>query len=320
MPFTLIKGTFHVVNYSPDGDSVRFKPANLALLQTLSGAKPNVNARGHTQLRIEAIDALETHYAPPSGGGVLHQPLVLAYAARVALLAYVNITGVVWDAKQSTVVAANDGTPGYILARSVEKNGRPVAFVFAGDAPEADGALVLLDEARMQTSFNYLALAQGLAYPTYYTGLFFDLRNAMTAAVVKARQQKLGIHRDDVTTKGVTINSLAIVIDQFPILPKLFRRISEYVGSVGSIKGFKESLAKAKEPVYDLRQGNFTHFDTFIEQKGNRIRLTRRPEELVFDELPTQPVPAFSLLLSRAELLLLEDDVRLVSETLAVSL
>lgn len=319
MPFTLIKGTYHVVNYSPDGDSIRFKPANPVLLQTLTGARPKVNARGHVQLRIEAIDALETHYAPPSGGGVLHQPLALAHAARVVLLTYVNITGVVWDVKQSTVVAANDGTPGYILARSVEKNGRPVAFVFAGDAPEADGVAVHLDVTRMQTSFNYLALTQGLVYPTYYTGLFFDLRNAMTAAVVKARQQKLGIHRDDRTTKGVTINSLATVTDDFPILPKLFRRIAEYVVNVGSIKGFKENLAKAKEPVYDLRQQNFTHFDTFVEQKGNRIRLTRRPEELIFDEQPTQVVPAFSRLISRAELVL-TDDVTLVSEVLEVSL
>lgn len=322
MPFTLINGTYHVVNYSPDGDSIRFKPTNPALLQTLSGFKPKVNARGHVQLRIEAIDALETHYAPPGAGGSLHQPLALAQAARLALLTYVNITNVVWDARESTVVAANDGTPGYILARSVEKNGRPVAFVFAGNAPDADGASVYLDEAQMRTSYNYEALAQGLVYPTYYTGLFFDLRDAMTAAVVKARGQKLGVHRADVTTKGVTLHSLAVLTDTSPILPKLFRRISEYMVNVGTIKGFKENLAKAKEPVYDLRQNNFTHFDTFVEQKDNRIRLTRRPEELVFDEMPTQTVPAFSRLMSRAERVSADatDDVTLVSEALEVSL
>ena len=29
MPFNLIKGTFHVVGYSPDGDSIRFRAEDL---------------------------------------------------------------------------------------------------------------------------------------------------------------------------------------------------------------------------------------------------------------------------------------------------
>ena len=274
MPFTLIKGTYHVVNYSPDGDSIRFMPANPALLQQLSGPKPTINARGHVQLRIEAIDALETHYSPPSGGGPLHQPLALAQAARMALLDFVNITNV----------------------------------VFAGNAPEADGASVTLQEQRLKQSFHYRALAQGLAYPTYYKGLFFDLRDVLTNAVVQARKQKLGVYRNDATATGVVVNSLSVITTDHPILPKLFRRMSEYLVNTGSIKGFKQVMAKAKEPVYDLRQQNFTHFDTFIEQKGERIKLTRLPEELVFDEMPTQLTPAFSLLLSDPDLLSLSDD------------
>ena len=297
MPFTLIKGTYHVLNYSPDGDSVRFMPATPALIKNLSGARAKINARGHVQLRIEAIDALETHYSPPSGGGPLNQPLALAHAARTALLDCLSIKNVVWSQNGNTVVSATDGTPGYILARSVEKNGRPVAFVFAGGAPEADGASVVLDVQRMQSSFNHQALLRGLAYPTYYKGLFFDLRTALTAAVVQARTQKLGVHRDDITTAGAVISSLSVITNDRPILPKLFRRMSEYMVNFGSIRGFKQKLALAKEPVYDLRQQNFTHFDTFVEQIGERIKLTRRPEELIFDETPTQLTPAFSLLM-----------------------
>lgn len=308
MPFTLIKGTYHVLNYSPDGDSIRFMPTTPALIQTLSGGRPKVNARGHVQLRIEAIDALETHYSPPSGGGPLSQPVALAHAARTALLDFLSITNVIWSQNGGTVVSATDGTPGYILARSVEKYGRPVAFVFAGDAPEADGALVVLDAERMQSSFNCQALLRGLAYPTYYKGLFFDLRTALTAAVVQARSQKLGVYRDDITTIGAVISSLSIITDDRPILPKLFRRMSEYMVNFGSIRGFKQKLAMAKEPVYDLRQQNFTHFDTFIEQRGERIKLTRRPEELIFDETPTQTVPAFSLLMDEPNLAFSSDD------------
>lgn len=324
MPFTLIKGTYHVLNYSPDGDSIRFKPTNPALLQRLSGPAPKMNVRGHVQLRIEAIDALETHYSPPSGGGPLHQPLPLAHAARTALIDFVKITNVVWDQNGNTVVSAKDGTPGYMLARSVEKYGRPIAFVFVGKASEADGASVMLQEQRMKQSFNYQALAQGLAYATYYKGLFFDLRTALTSAVGKARQQKLGVHRDD-ATGSVVVSSLAVITNDRPILPKLFRRMSEYLVNVGSIKNFKQNLAKAKEPVYDLRQQNFTHFDTFIEQKGDRIKLTRLPEELIFDEMPTQLVPAFSLLMSGSDLLLpsaddeTDEDLVAADQTLVLS-
>ena len=325
MPFTLIKGTYHVLNYSPDGDSIRFMPTNSALIRTLSGPAPKINARGHVQLRIEAMDTLETHYSPPSGGGALNQPLALAHAARTALINFVKITNVVWSENGNTVVSAQDGTLGYILARSVEKYGRPIAFVFAGSAPEADGASVMLDEQRMKQSFNYQALAQGLAYPTYYKGLFFDLRTALTNAVVQARKQKLGVHRYDITsTTGIVVSSLSVITTDRPIMPKLFRRMSEYLVNVGSIKGFKQKLAMAREPVYDLRQQNFTHFDTFIEQKGERIKLTRRPEELIFDEMPTQPVPAFSLLMSDLELPLLPDggdevNVVVVDQTFVLS-
>ena len=321
MPFTLIKGTYHVRNYSPDGDSIRFMPTNPALMGSLNGPAPKINARGHVQLRI---DTLETHYSPPSGGGPLNQPLALAHAARTALLDFVKITNVVWSPNGNTVVAANDGTTGYILARSVEKYGRPIAFVFAGNAPETDGTSVVFDVQRMQQSYNYHAVARGLAYVTYYKGLFFDLRNALTAAVVLARKQKLGVYRNELTTTGVVVSSLAAITTDRPILPKLFRRMSEYMVNFGSITGFKQLMARAKEPVYDLRQQNFTHFDTFIEQKGERIKLTRRPEELIFDEMPTSPAPALSLLLmGDSDLLLPPPDVNVlvvdIDQTLVLS-
>jgi len=62
MAFFLIKGTFHVKGYSPDGDSIRFRARNPDNWKKLSGPAVALNARGHAQLRIEAIDALETHY------------------------------------------------------------------------------------------------------------------------------------------------------------------------------------------------------------------------------------------------------------------
>ncbi|SFE85681.1 hypothetical protein [Nitrosomonas sp. Nm166] len=110
-------------------------------------------------------------------------------------------------------IAAQDGVPGYILSRTTEKNHRPVAFVFAGDAQEEDGAQVFLRSNRLEDSVNYKSTLAGLAYPTYYTGLFSDLRKKVTSAVDKARKGGKGIWPKDKTTQGFTVSSLASVTD-----------------------------------------------------------------------------------------------------------
>ncbi len=300
MPFTLIKGTFHVRNYSPDGDSIRFQPDNAALLMKLPGGLPKFNARNHVQLRIEAIDALETHYNPASGGGTLHQPLKPAHLAADKLLDFVGITGVEWDKARRTVFAANDATRGYILTRSIEKYGRPVAFVFAGETPERDGSAIFLDIEQLTQSFNFIALANGYAYATFYEGLFSDLRRELSKAAATARKLKRGVYRTDKTSQGFDARSLKSITEEHAILPKLFRRLSEYMVNYGTSAGFKKQLEASREPVLDLRNCHFTHFDTFVEQEEGsiQIRLSRLPEELVFDPMPFRPANAFSAMMT----------------------
>ncbi len=116
MAFKLIKGTFHVVGYSPDGDSVRFKPNNPENLKLLSGAKARMNSKGHVQLRLEAIDTLETHFQS------LHQPLDLANAAMTHLMDSIEIDGIKWNSSQTQVVEANDNTLGYIFTREISSH------------------------------------------------------------------------------------------------------------------------------------------------------------------------------------------------------
>lgn len=303
MPFTVIEGTFHVVNYSPDGDSIRFGPKNPATLRRLDGAMPRVNARGHVQLRIEGIDTLETHYNPAGGGGTLRQPRALADAAADRLLDFLGVRNVVWNAARSTVVSADDGTPGFILSRSVEKNGRPVAFVFTGNPPADDGEAFRLEADFLERSYNLSALAEGLAYPTYYWGLFSDLRDAMTLACREARTARLGIHAEDSTNAGFDVQTVGALTDRLVILPKLFRRLTEYVVSTGTAVGFKEALAENREPVLHVPKANFTHFDTFVEQAdgSSRIRLTAPPEDLVFDPMPARPTNQFAELIEERE-------------------
>src|SRR5262245_50855131 len=124
MPFRVIRGTFHVLGYSPDGDSIRFAAENESRWALLSGPPVRLNGKRHAQLRLEAIDTLETHFLN------LHQPPDLAVKALDFLLHTVGITGVQWDALMTTIAAANDATPGYIVSRTTEDNGRPVAFAF----------------------------------------------------------------------------------------------------------------------------------------------------------------------------------------------
>lgn len=62
--YEVIKGSFVIKNYEPDGDSVRFIADNLDLYQNLHGSyriKPS-RKDGSVQLRFEAVDAPEIHY------------------------------------------------------------------------------------------------------------------------------------------------------------------------------------------------------------------------------------------------------------------
>lgn len=291
MPFTLIKGTLRVVGLSPDGDSIRFVPDNPALVHNLPGPR-DARPKPSAQLRLEGIDTLETHYAGR------HQPERWAHAAVDRLLEFVGVRDVVWDAKHSTVTSATDMVRGWILSREREKNRRPVAFLFPGDTAQPDGSPVRLTPDLLQDSYNYAAVVEGLAYPTYYQKLFSDLRGALTDGVSTARSAGRGLWPEDGTTIGFDATDLGVIIDQVPIMPKLFRRLSDYMAATGSAVGFKEELASANEPVLDLRSQNFTHFDTFVEQApgSTHIRLTVLPEQLVFDPMPARPTNNFALM------------------------
>jgi endonuclease YncB( thermonuclease family) len=277
MPFFIIKGTFHVVGYSPDGDSIRFQADNEANWAKLTGPPVTLNARRHAQLRLEAIDTLETHYRNT------HQPFTLATRALDFLLQGLNITGVQWDVLRTRVTEANDGTEGYIISRNVEQNRRPVAFVFAGAPPATDGSSIFLDADRLSQSLNYQSVEAGLAYPTYYKGLFSDLRAALTEAASRARQANLEIWAADRTNTGFAVESLESISEEHIILPKLFRRLAEYLEVGGSVVGFKEFLDAKAEGITIISAAHFTHFDTVVEVDGNVVRMTEPPENLVFE-------------------------------------
>ena len=52
------------------------------------------------------------------------------------------------------------------------------------------------------------------------------------------------------------------------ILPKLFRRIVDYMDGGGGIEGFDDYLAAKQEQVLMLPEGHFTHFDNIVNIEG----------------------------------------------------
>ena len=186
-PFVVIRGTYHVKNYEPGGDSIRFQPDDPGDWDRIRARhRARANAKGQAQLRIEAIDAMETHFAAGGIVRTVHQPLGLADAARDRLLALLGITDVVVAADHSHITDARDGTAGYIVSRDVDQYGRPIAF--AGEPPAGDPDNFFLDANHLRSSVNHQLAAEGLVYPTYYTGLFTSLREAITTAVDRARE------------------------------------------------------------------------------------------------------------------------------------
>lgn len=302
MPFTLIQGTFHLVNqtqngnatgFEPDGDSIHFKPFDPSLLDVLTQlSQPyRLTNIGSVMLRFEGIDALELHYRPSSGGENTHQPRPLGDAARDFLTGELNLNPVSYAQPRNIRVkppVQRDATPGYILSRSLEVHGRPVSFAFAGAAPEADGSQVFLNVQRFKKSLNYKLVANGFAYPLFYDTFFIDLRNSLTAAVQAARQGTMGIWSKDRTTSGVKANTQAKLEADGVVFPKIFRRLTDYLAETGGgLAGFKAWLAAKGERVQDINPNsstftNNTGFDNLVKVQGNKVKLTQKPEHIVF--------------------------------------
>lgn len=276
MPFTIIRGTYHVRGYQPDGDSVRFAALDDSHWQKLRG-RVALNARGHAQLRLEAIDTLETHYLGQ------HQPLGPATRALDFLLHELGISAAHFDPLMMNTVDAEDGTPGFIVAREAEKYGRPIAFAFAGSPPEPDGTTIFLTPERLRESLNFKSVAEGLAYPTYYAGLFPDLREELTAAANAARAARRELWADDVTTTGFEVRDMTDITERHVIMPKLFRRLVEFLRGGGSVDTFKQFLEAREEEILILATSHFTHLDTVVDVHCGRVRMTVLPQEIVFD-------------------------------------
>jgi endonuclease YncB( thermonuclease family) len=286
MPMLCLAGTYRILATEPDGDSIRFYPGDPALWSRVPGTNAvRTNAGGGAQVRLDGIDALETHYTPP-GGMRRHQPLEFAHKARDELLRWLGFRAVQReDEKVATATPAE--LPGFLLTRGADLYGRCVALAGRGDPPGASGTEVRVNLALLRRTANHRLVKTGLAYPTFYLRLFADLRTEL-ADQARAARPGTGLWASDRTEKGITVAGLATLTDEAVILPKLFRRLVDYLAlndDDPSLGGFSAYLEQRGDPVLVLSTGDFTGFDSVVRVAGQTVRLTTEPENLVFQEL-----------------------------------
>ena len=258
MTFKLIAGHFDIKGSRPDGDTISFRPDDKNLLFMLKGKKPDIKKNGTVSVRFEGIDTMELGAMKPFPS----------------------------EAKKSNLELcgiSNGGTSrGYILSNHTGSHGRPIAFVYLGDAGKfGDDKDVWLDTFHMKKSVNYEQLKRGHAFPMFYYTLYADLRKELVKQTSQARKNKQNVWSQDVTNKWVTwkgsLNTLP------PLFPKLWRRLQRYIaGNPNSLSEFNHYLRSRKDRVFIVSENKETGFDDVVEISNKKFRMKYLPEDMIF--------------------------------------
>jgi endonuclease YncB( thermonuclease family) len=291
VPFLrVLKGKLTVVGKSPDGDSIRFIPARPALLDDLYRGDRVRASRvdGSVQLRLEGVDSPETHYggdAQPHG-----EP------ARDWLLEQVGFTDVVFD-QNSTVQSADPATrPATILSKGVDPNGRPIAYLLAGDDGDdlRDGTWSELETALLDRTLNARSLAEGLSYLTLYTSTPAPHRTRLRRIAGQAREAGKGVWAVDETAMFKLADQTSISPPNGAlILPKLFRRCTDYLedradGFRGTLPDWLVSVsASGTRPEDDqvlVGGSSEVRLSALVKQLNDSISFTADLLDIVFVE------------------------------------
>ena len=284
--YKVIFGEFVILGKQPDGDSVRFKADNPSLLAKLKNASRLKESKdGTVQLRFEGIDAPELHY-----GGTL-QPM--GRESRDRMLEWIGFRNVRYQ--ELTVSGSSpERVRGAILSASVERNGRPVAYVL-GNAEATglrDGSSMNVDDTRLRLTLNALSLEKGMSYFTVYNSMPDAQIKTFRALTEKARTTKLGVWARDKTNEFTLENTGSINESGQLILPKLFRRATDYLSAKRKNKtstSFKQWLIDSRDTANSqdgllLERGSKKRLSDLIEQNGSRVRFKADTLELVFNE------------------------------------
>jgi hypothetical protein len=273
--YKVIAGTFHIKGFQPDGDSIRFQAANQANWDFFTWKTAADKAEKKKQLRVEAIDALETHYDG------YHQPRAFALAALESLLEMLKIDTVVYSLSLTQVVDANDGKAGFIASATVDPFGRPVSYVFPKNTKLTDGAVMDSSDLPIDDSVNFQLAREGLVYPTFYTTTDRIFAEKIRAVVARARTTKRGIWSID-RTSDFTLLDIRTLQEDNLIMPKLFRRLVGFYENYSEFNKLAEYMKKQRDNLVlwdGTKKKSLADLMTF---EGRRIRLTTPVEDILF--------------------------------------
>lgn len=272
--FKIIKGTFHVKGFQPDGDSIRFRADDQTRWDAFKFSTKSAQKAEMKQLRLEAIDALETHYEG------FHQPRSFGIGALEKLLGMLQIGDLQYSLTISTIVGASDGKPGFIATDGLDGFDRPISLAFPADVALIDGTEISGADLPIEQSVNFRMCLDGLVYPTFYTTTEPVLIQKMTFAARAARAAKSGIWVID-HSSDFTIHDLRTVYEDILILPKLFRRLVSYFDTNGGFEGLPAYMKRNGDKLF-LADGTKTTFDKIVTVEGRRLKLLVAPEDIFF--------------------------------------
>jgi len=281
MPSKLIKGTYHVKNRAPDGDSIAFQASNTANWDFFNWSrgfrKPTPEKNRPIQLRIEGIDSLETHYEG------FAQPLAIAKSATDALLRAFGIPVLTYNLNFTKIVTAGDAVEGAIIAADVDGYDRPIAYALLGDHGLADGAeLPALTDAMVELTINYKLAADGLAYPTFYTTTNEAMLAAISRAAAAAIEDRRGIWAFD-RSLGFQFWGPRTILEEAVILPKLFRRLVNFCEESDDMAKLAVWLAGKRDPFTVISTGQrFQKLSDLVFVNGREVGLKFDPLDVMF--------------------------------------
>lgn len=274
--YKIIAGTFHVKGFSPDGDSIRFQAKDSSHWDFFTWEEGANKEAKRKQLRVESIDALETHYDG------YHQPRTFALAALESLLEMVGIKDVVYSLGLTQIVDADDGKAGFIASSSIDRFGRPVSYLFPKSAKLTDGAIMDSASLPIDDSVNFQLARQGLVYPTFYKGTDRVLAEKIRAVVTRARKTKRGIWSID-KTPGFVLYDIRTLQEDILLLPKLFRRLVSFFDGYSDFGQLTDYLNKQKDKL-ELWDGTpKKSLAELMVISGRRIQLKTPVEDILFN-------------------------------------
>lgn len=273
--YKVIAGTFHVRGFQPDGDSIRFQAGNPANWDFFIWPSELDRLSKKKQLRIESIDAMETHYEG------YHQPRPFAIAALEALLEMLEIKSVIYSIGVTQIVQAADAKPGFIASASIDRYGRPVSYLFDRKAKLKDGVVLDSSELPVEESINFQLAREGLVYPTFYTTADRVFAEKIRGVVNRARQTKRGIWSID-RTSDFSFWDVRTLEEDILIFPKLFRRLVGFIDGYSDFDRLEDYMKKQRDnlQLWDgTKKKSLADLMTF---SGRRIQMKTPVEDILF--------------------------------------